>query len=226
MEVQQRIAVWKILPGALYGSLLAVVLAAPGVADAAIKELSNDSFSGIGSITCQVGFVAGESGAVKLTADPGDYPYQVLKIRMLVCPASTSGNVILRIYEDDTGTVLPGPVLYEEIVQIIGSDEAFNELDLSFNNIIIPSGSVRVELEWYDFPPPPGLAHDDDWFVPSVNYIYAEISPGVYQWFYADALGVIGDWIIRMEIDTSAETPIFADGFESGDTIAWSGATP
>jgi hypothetical protein len=217
---------WRTFPVVLCGSLLVIVLALSGEVDAAIKELANDSFSGTGSITCQIGFVAGESGAVKLTADPGDYPYQVLKIRMLVCPASTSGNIILRIYEDNTGTVLPGPVLYEEIVQIIGSDEAFNELDLSLNNIIIPSGSVRVELNWYDVPPPPGLAHDDDWFVPNVNYIYAEVSPGVYQWFYADAFSVFGDWIIRMEIETDAETPIFADGFESGDTIAWSIVTP
>jgi len=225
----QDISVWKTLPDILCGLLLVVVLAVPVLADAAIKELSNDSFSGSGSITCQIGFSAGESAAVKLTADPGDYPYQILKIRMLVCPAPPPNilTVILRISEDNTGTVLPGPTIYEEIVQITGSDVALNELDLSLNNIIITSGSVRVELHWYDFPPPPGLAHDDDWFVPNVvNYIYAEISPGVYQWTYADALGVFGDWIVRMEIETDAEPLIFADGFESSDTSAWSVTVP
>jgi len=29
-----------------------------------------------------------------------------------------------------------------------------------------------------------------------------------------------------MEIETDAETPIFADGFETGNTIAWSDTTP
>ena len=218
----RHISEWRTFPVVLCGSLFVIVLALPGEVDAAIKELSNDSFSGMGSITCQIGFVEGESGAVKLTADPGDYPYQVKKIRMLICPASTSGFVILRIYEDNTGTVLPGPLLYEEIVQVTGSDDALNEVDLSLSGIIIPSGSVRVELEWFQNSPP-GLANDLDGFVPNVNYIYAD-PPGA--WFYANQLGVMGDWIIRMEIENDAETPIFADGFESGDTTAWSSVTP
>ena len=218
----RHISEWRTFPVVLCGSLFVIVLALPGEVDAAIKELSNDSFSGMGSITCQIGFVEGESGAVKLTADPGDYPYQVKKIRMLICPASTSGFVILRIYEDNTGTVLPGPLLYEEIVQVTGSDDALNEVDLSLSGIIIPSGSVRVELEWFQNSPP-GLANDLDGFVPNVNYIYAD-PPGA--WFYANQLGVMGDWIIRMEIETDAETPIFVDGFESGDTTAWSSVTP
>ncbi len=207
------------------GIILALVAATP--ATAAVKELANDSFVGMGSITCQIGFVEGESAAVKLTADPGDYPYQIRKVRMLVCPASTAGYVILRISEDNTGTVLPGPVIYEEIVQVTGADDALNEVDLTANNITIPSGSVRVELEWYQAGGPPGVAHDLDGFVPNANYIYAWIDPpGFWSWFYADQLGVVGDWIVRMEIDTDAETPIFADGFESGDTLEWTVTSP
>lgn len=200
--------------------MLTLIIAAP--AGAAVKELSNDSFSGIGSVTCQIGFVEGESAAAKLTADPGDYPYRVLKVRMHICPASTSGFVILRLYEDNSGTVQPGAILYEEIVQIAGSDDALNEIDLSANNIVVPSGSVRVELEWFQNGPP-GVSNDLDGFIPNVNYIYA-IPPG--SWFYADQLGVPGDWIIRMEIDTAADTPIFADGFETGDTTGWTSTTP
>ena len=220
--MQQPIAVWETLPVILCGLALVVAMGVPGVADAAIKELRNDSFTGTGSITSQVGFVEGESAAVKRTADAGDYPYQVKTIRMLICPTSTSGHVILRIYEDNTGTVLPGPLVYEEIVQVTGSDDALNEVDLTLNGIIISSGSVRVELEWFQTSPP-GIANDLDGFVPNANYIYAN-PPGA--WFYADQLGVTGDWIIRMEIETDAETPIFADGFESGDTTAWSSVTP
>jgi hypothetical protein len=204
--------------------LVLLAVAAPG--GAAIKELANDSFVGLGSVACQVGFVEGESAAVKLTADPGDYPYQIRKVRMLICPASTAGYVILRISEDNTGTLLPGPLIYEEIVQVTGSDDALNEVDLTTSNIIVASGSVRVELEWYQISPP-GVAHDLDGFVPNANYIYAWIDPpGFWSWFYADQLGVAGDWIVRLEIETSAETPIFADGFESGDTSEWTTTVP
>lgn len=196
-----------------------------GVADATIKELSNDGFDGLGSVTCQVGFAAGEVAAAKLTAQPGDYPYQIRKIRMFVCPASTSGFVVLRLSEDNSGTVAPGPILYEEVVSVTGSDAALNEVDLTTSNIIVSGGSVRVELEWFQNGPP-GVANDSDGIVPNVNYVYADLGGGLYQWFFAEQLGVPGDWIVRMEIETAASDEIFADGFESGDTIAWSATVP
>ena len=220
MAMQQSTSQWQTMCRQCVGILLVLVIAAP--VGAAIKELSNDGFVAPGSVSCQVGFVEAESGAVKLTADPGDYPYEIKKVRMLICPASTSGFVILRLSEDNTGTVLPGPVLYEEIVQVTGSDDALNEIDLSLQGIVIQSGSVRVELEWFQTSPP-GLANDLDGIVPDVNYIYAN-PPGA--WFYANQLGVMGDWIVRMEIETGVETPIFTDGFESNDTSAWSVMVP
>jgi len=205
------------------GGLL-VVLGAAAPAAATIKELSNDSFTGAGSVTCVLGFAESESVAAKLTADPGDYPYEIKKVRMLICPEPTSGFVILRIYEDNSGTVVPGPLLYEEIVQVTASDIALNEVDLSLQGIVISSGSVRVELAWYQAAPPgPGLSRDNDGFTPNVNYIYVN-PPGT--WVYADDAGVLGDWIIRMEIEASAETPIFADGFESDDTSEWTSTVP
>lgn len=203
---------------------LLLVLLATAPAGAVVKELSNDSFSGAGSLTCVLGFAEAESAASKLTADPGDYPYEIKKVRMLICPEPTSGFAILRIYEDNTGTPVPGPLIYEEIVQVTASDIALNQVDLSLEGIVISSGSVRVELEWYQAAPPgPGLARDNDGFTPNVNYIYVN-PPGV--WMYANDAGVLGDWIIRMEIDTAAEVPVFVDDFESGDTMAWGDTTP
>jgi len=67
------------------------------------------------------------------------------------------------------------------------------------------------------------VSNDLDGFLPNANYIYA-MPPG--SWFYANQLGVPGDWIIRMEIDTAAEAPIFTDGFETGDTTGWTSTTP
>ncbi|MCU0304382.1 MAG: hypothetical protein MUC56_10035 [Thermoanaerobaculales bacterium] len=208
-----------LLPVGLMTTLVLPLAGAPS--EAAIKELANDNFPGVGSVACQIGFVEGESAAAKLTADLGDYPYQIRKARMLICPASTSGFVILRIYEDNTGTVLPGPLLYEEIVQVTGSDAALNEVDLTLAGIVVPSGSVRVELEWFQ-DSPPGVAADIDGYFANVNYIFAV--PG--GWFYANQLGVLGDWIIRLEIETDAETPIFVDDFETGNTAAWSVTSP
>jgi hypothetical protein len=191
-------------------------------APAAVKELANDSFTAPGSVTCQIGFAEGESGAAKLTAEPGDYPYRITKARFFVCPAATSGFVVLRISEDNSGTALPGAVLYEEIVQVTGSDDSLNEVDLSAAGLVISEGSVRLEVEFFQSAPP-GLAHDTDGYVPGVNFIYA-IPPGA--WYYANVLGVVGDWIIRLEIDTEVETPIFADGFEDGTTDAWAVVAP
>ncbi len=204
---------------------LVSIVAVVGPVGATVKELANDTFSGIGTVGCQTGFIEGEAAAAKLTADPGDYPYKIEKVRMLVCPGSTSGFVVLRISEDNSGTVQPGPVLYEEFVQVTGSNDALNELDLSASNLIIPSGAVRVELEWFQ-DGPPGVANDLDGVIPHVNYIYASLGPTLFQWFYAEDLGVPGDWIIRLEIDTGADPPIFADDFESGDTGAWSAVSP
>jgi len=164
--MQQRTRQWQVWRRVSLAMILTLTMAAP--VGAIVKELSNDSFSGIGSVTCQVGFLEGESAAVKLTADSGDYPYQILKVRMHICPASTAGHVTLRISEDNTGTVLPGPIIYEEIVQVTGSDDALNEVDLSANNIFVDSGSVRVELEWFQ-DSPPGVSNDLDGFVPNAN---------------------------------------------------------
>ena len=214
----------KGVPIIVCGLFLAISLAGVAPSGAAVKELFNDSFAGAGTVTCVMGFAEAESAAAKLTADPGDYPYEIKKVRMLICPEPTSGFVILRIYEDNTGTVVPGPLLYEEIVQVTSSDIFLNEVDLSLQGIVISSGSVRVELEWYQAAPPgPGLARDLDGFTPNVNYIFIN-PPGM--WVYASDVGMMGDWILRMEIETSAEAPLFADGFESGDTTEWSVTSP
>jgi hypothetical protein len=42
----------------------------------------------------------------------------------------------------------------------------------------------------------------------------------------ADTLGVNGDWILRVVIDANEAAPVFADGFESGDTGVWTVTVP
>jgi hypothetical protein len=79
----------KDVPFIVCGLLLAISLAGVAPSGAAVKELSNDSFAGAGTATCVTGPAEGLSAAAKLTADPGDYPYQVKKVRMLICPEPT-----------------------------------------------------------------------------------------------------------------------------------------
>jgi hypothetical protein len=44
-------------------------------------------------------------------------------------------------------------------------------------------------------------------------------------WWASESLGLTGDWIVRLQIQTP-DASIFADGFESGDTGAWSSTVP
>jgi hypothetical protein len=51
-------------------------------------------------------------------------------------------------------------------------------------------------------------------------------TPSQCAWYFAEQLGVSGDWILRVVIDANEAAPLFADGFESGDTNAWSATVP
>jgi len=97
-----------------------------------------------------------------------------------------------------------------------------NDVDLSTLGIVIDSASVRVGVEFFPFPSPPGLATDLEGPVPQTNFVFAIDPPGPNIWYFAENLVLTGDWIIRLVIETDSENAIFTDGFESGDTSAWS----
>lgn len=197
------------------------LVAGPG--PAVEKTLQNDSFSGSGTVNCVLGqsFAEGDIAAARFTPLPGDYPFQILEVQILACPPSTQGDLVLIIWQDDGVSNQPGTLLYDELFTIYGSDIAINGLDVSAQNLVISSGSIRVGFEYFFGPAQVGIATDTDGHViPQPNFIYDE---GTFGWRPADFFQVEDDWIIRVRIDANSEPPLFADGFESGDTTGWSG---
>jgi len=187
------------------------------------KTLQNDSFTGVGDLVCIPGFAVEEIGAARFTAEPSDYPFTVERVQVLLCPDGPPVDLVVKIWNDDGAAVAPGTLLWEEIVNFTPSTAFLNEVDLSLDDISISSGSVRVGIEFFFFGSPPGLARDLDGITPAMNFVYA-IPPG--SWYFAEQLGVSGDWILRVVIDANEAAPVFADGFESGDTGAWSATVP
>lgn len=190
------------------------------------KTLQNDSFSGTGTVICVSGqsFGEGEIAAARFNPAPGDYPFQLLRILILACPNGAQADLVVKVWEDDGSSLDPGDLRYEEIFTLYGSDVALNEIELSPFDIFFSEGSVRVGIEYLFGAAPTGLATDIDGHVsPQPNFIYA-IPPAA--WVPADSLGVNGDWILRVVIDANDAAPVFADGFESGDTGAWSATVP
>jgi hypothetical protein len=199
----------------------ATLLVAP--AGAIEKTLANDGFTGVGDLVCIPGFAAGEIGAARFTAEPADYPFTLERVQVLLCPDGPAVDLVLKIWHDDGVSLGPGTLLWEEFVTFTPSTTFLNEVDLSGENITIDSGSVRVGIEFFFFGSPPGLARDLDGITAQTNFVYA-IPPDA--WFFSEQLGVTGDWILRVVIDANAGPPVFVDGFESGDTTAWSATVP
>ncbi|MCD4653587.1 hypothetical protein K8T06_06595, partial [bacterium] len=167
------------------------------------KWLVNDGFFSGGVAVYQLGFVQNEIMASIFRPDPGDYPCQLKKINTLVqdgLGGGTVGSFDLKIWEDD-GSLTPGTLLFAESYQLTAAT-AFNEIDLTAENIVITSGNVRVGL-LFALDPPPSFCRDDDGNIQSqTNLIFAQ---GV-GWQWSETFGLQGDWIHRLMIDTNVGT--------------------
>jgi hypothetical protein len=194
-----------------------------GTAHSIEKILQNDSFSGVGDLVCIPGFAIDEYGAARFVVDPGDYPFTIKRIQVILCPDGPPVDLVLSIRQDDGSSLDPGPVLYEEFATFTPSSTFINEIDLSLENIVVASGTIRVGIGFFFAGSPPGLAIDTDWYHPETNFVF-EIPD--YHWVYAENLGVTGDWIIRVVIEAPDTPPVFIDGFESGDLGNWSNQFP
>jgi hypothetical protein len=210
-------------------SLFLVLLGvASGPVSAERKLLQNDSFTGTATFSQLASFAEQEYAAASFTADPADYPFRIEKVQALVLGQldGTIAMVSVTVWEED-GTAAPGTVIHTSTYgfQVESSSTAINELDLSCENIVIDGGTVRVGIRWeYIGDPinePIGIAFDQDGIVALTNSLYA-VSPFT-GWWWADTLGVAGDWIIRLEIETDIAGSIFGDGFERGDARCWVG---
>ena len=109
---------------------------------------------------------------------------------------------------------LPAPAL---------NDGFFNEYPVVPPIPVMTGETLVVDFRFFEAPPVtgPSLVTDIDGCQAVKNGLYA-IPPGF--WFDACALGVGGDFAIRAVVD--CPEILFKDGFESGDTAAWSSQIP
>ena len=165
----------------------------------------------------QGGFVAGETAAVRLVPT-GPCPCQVDEVRFLFGGAGTTHDVVLRIWDDAAGSFAPGAELYSTTVQLTGTDQFVQVVDLRAAAVSVP-GPFRVGLE-FTHTGFPSVARDLDGIDSSANFIDAQ---GL-GWVPSSLLGVTGDWIIRAVVDSGPVGPgtvLANDGWLSGQTVAY-----
>ena len=205
-------------------ALLVVLLflAPAGPLAAELVVVQNDTIIDFGSATIQAGFVAGERGAAWLTPNcAGD----LVAVRVLWLDLVNSGSQTLgdAITVSEEGTfpvpgaalaVLSGPLMTEGF---------FNEFVIDPPIPLSPGQTFVVDFRFLSTPPPigPSLVTDIDGCQPLKNSIFAIPPSG---WLDLCPLGVTGDLAIRAVLN--CEAVIFEDGFESGDTTAWSSTVP
>lgn len=171
------------------------ILAISAPAGAQEVEMKNDSFNDGDMAAFQGGFVSGEEFASTFVPSGA---VQVTKVRLLFGGATSNEDVTLRIYDDRDGTAAPGAPLYMGDYTLTGSNQAFSEIDISAQSVVVP-GAFRVSFELFHdgFP---GPARDADG--PSQagrNWINA--MPG--GWIDPALAGVDGDWVLRAFVTDS-----------------------
>jgi MYXO-CTERM domain-containing protein len=177
--------------------MAALAVALPATAFA--QELRNDGFETGSTAGFQGGFVAGEIAAVSLVPPQ---QVQVLAVRFLFGGAAGTRTVTVRIWDDLAATTAPGVMLFEGDFQVVGSNDAIHEVDLSAMNVQVP-GRFRVGIV-FQHAGLPSVARDADGTIAADrNFIYADAGTG-FQWFRSQTLGLTGDWIIRAVVSGGA----------------------
>ncbi len=186
--------------------------------------IQNDSVVDFGSVAIQVGFAANERGGAWLTSpcDGGLTAVQVLWLDGTSSGTQTLGDSIT--ISAAGSFPVPGTTLAQLVAPLM-TEGFFNEFALDPPVAVATGETVVVDFKFLESPPPdgPSLVTDIDGCQAAKNGIFA-IPPSA--WIDACALGVSGDFAIRGVVDCGVDTLIFADGFESGDTSAWSSEVP
>lgn len=199
---------------------LLALLAAP--LSAQPIEVRNDSIRDFGSAAVQAGFVAGERGAAWLTPA---CDAELVAVRILWLDQVSSGSQTLgeSITISQAGPFpVPGAPLLELLAPVM-TEGNFNEFVVVPPIPVAAGTTVVVDFKFFNTPPPigPSLVTDTDGCQTMKNGVFA-IPPS--SWLDLCPFGVSGDLAIRAVV--TCETLIFADGFESGDTSAWSSTVP
>jgi hypothetical protein len=195
------------------GFLLLLTLAASTLG-AQTVFLQNDSWVQGAPLGCTQGIGDSEGLAAKFTAAPGQYPYNIDRVRVLGCAGGQDAYSV-QIYQDDVDSVMPGILLWASgNAYLLDGNNTFN--DITFETEFPPppaiaSGSIRVEITCVSILQPIGFGNDTDGIIPHRNFL--RDASGV--WSFAESQGVTGDWILRLGIipptpSTATPTPTVA----------------
>ncbi|RMG99372.1 MAG: hypothetical protein D6705_03420 [Deltaproteobacteria bacterium] len=165
-----------------------------------VKWLQNDGFMDGAAVGVQQGFVQGECWASVYVPDPGDYPFQVTGVQAIIGGSMETATFNLRVYEVD-GQNTPTNILDETDIQVMGSDQAFNEADFDtvmLQKPVITSGNFAIAMCFTTHSGVPAIARDTDGTITADrNWIFAQ---GL-GWVQSQTLGLQGDWIMRARIE-------------------------
>jgi hypothetical protein len=175
--------------------------------------LANDGWVSGEPAFFQAGFEPGETAAVRLVPE-GPCPCPITKVRFLFGGDAGTHDVTLRIWDDSALTDDPGSELYATTLQLTGSDEFMQEVDIGVAGVEV-SGPFRVGLEFTHMGLP-SIARDDDGITADVNFIESS------GWVETSTTGLMGDWIIRaVQGGTGAGELLANDGWVNGQVVGF-----
>lgn len=201
-----------------------------------VVTLKNDNLANMLAGTVSCGFIEGEYVASVFVPQPEHYPLQILQVQFVLGPyeAGPLGlacNQVapqsdlpfpLRIWNDseETSVAPNGPTIYENPdLTLSSSISAFNNIDLSGENLVVEEGLVRVAFEF----PANGVAfpmRDNNGISAYRNLVYGVFGGGDPQWQWAGGLGIGGDWVMRLVVDTGTDADVDTDTDTDADTDA------
>lgn len=197
-----------------YALLVGLMIASCPAVMAELVWLQNDGFVMGGQAYVQLGFVANEICASTYTLNLSHYPCKLQTVRVLV-QGGGAANFNVKIWTD-SGALQPGTLLLTEACSL-SSGSNWRDIDVSSHNIILTSGGVRVGLE-FTANPPPSFCRDGDGNIQThKNLVYA-MPTGT--WLWSENLGLQGDWILRLQVDTNyAPSPTATPTGSAGPTF-------
>jgi len=218
--------------------------AAVGSSTTLQNEVLVDGAAGV----IQQGFIAGDIGAAVLQADPGDYPINLCTVLVLIAdssgiPLNTVRDYVITIY--DNGAVDPGTPVFTSAPITLGAN-LFTEIDVSAEDIVIPSGPFTVGARPVSgsMPAEPNLVTDVTGCQTGKNRIFDTFTQ---TWFDGCTLGISGQLAIRATVEPNGGgggnppevlvvvpdrgvpgggemVTVFGNDFQDGATVAFDGA--
>ena len=214
-----------------------------GLGFAGERWLQNDDFEDGDVATFMGGFVADECWASIYEPEPGDYPFQLKYIDMLVGGGSSSHMFIAEFYGLDGTDMTTASLLGEEAFSLTGSSSAWNRLtisDLDLGMSPVDAGNIAVSICHFEHDAYPSIAVDTSRDAGDLTFISGDIGLGT-DWYTTDLLAMFGldvggDWIMRAciqgaSIDGScddADADATIDQFDHHNTFmtcSWSDST-